>query len=200
MSGLTLRNVSRGNLRRIPGEERMESRYNPFSTIETKRVLAQLEAEATLDPDALDARRSALLAEARFPRTAGTFLMILGGIVALMLLSGVVQPWIAGMTTGRLHGAAAAGWAGTGPSGAFAPGRAVPGLSLLLLGWWARRRGVRSIEAVEAGFAEFRSAAGRRRPAPLTPLWKGMAGHSRETRAGGTGQMSGSAHSKGGRA
>jgi hypothetical protein len=29
------------------------------------------------------------------------------------------------------------------------------GIPLLILGWWMRRRGVRNLETVEAGYAEF---------------------------------------------
>jgi hypothetical protein len=33
------------------------------------------------------------------------------------------------------------------------------GIPLIVLGWWMRRRGKRNVELVEAGFAEFTSAA-----------------------------------------
>jgi hypothetical protein len=29
------------------------------------------------------------------------------------------------------------------------------GIPMLILGWWMRRRGVRNLETVEAGYAEF---------------------------------------------
>jgi len=33
------------------------------------------------------------------------------------------------------------------------------GIPVLVLGWWTRRRGIRNLEAVEAGWSEFMSSA-----------------------------------------
>lgn len=101
----------------------MDITPSPFLNLDKQTVIGTLKATGSMDPDVLHAKKKAILQAAKFPRMAGVYVMVLGGLLTLTIL------------------------------GAFL------GIPLLILGWWMRRRGVRSVKNVEAAFAEFTAAA-----------------------------------------
>lgn len=95
---------------------------NPFTLLDKQMVIGALKATRSTDPDVLYAQKASLLSSARFPRMAGTYLMIVGGLCTVTILLAII------------------------------------GIPLLIAGWWFRKRGARSIAAVEEGFKEYAGA------------------------------------------
>jgi hypothetical protein len=102
----------------------MQIDRSPFLKLEKPTVIGYLKSAGSRDPDILHTQKAQLLSLAKFPKLAGIYLMVLGGLCTIMILLAPI------------------------------------GIPILILGWWTRRRGVRNLEMVEAGWAEFmRSAA-----------------------------------------
>lgn len=100
----------------------MQIEKSPFLSLDKTTVIGFLKSTGSRDRDVLYTQKRNLESAARFPKLAGVYLMILGGLLTLMILTAII------------------------------------GVPLLVLGWWMRRRGVRNLEAVEAGFAEYAGA------------------------------------------
>jgi hypothetical protein len=101
----------------------MHIEKSPFLKLDKASVIGHLKAAGSRDPDVLHAQKSTLLSAARFPKLAGVYIMVVGGLMTLLIITAFI------------------------------------GLPLLGFGWWMRKRGVRNIDAVEAGFADYLGAA-----------------------------------------
>lgn len=59
---------------------------SPLLKVNRQEVLGHLKSAGSLDPDVLHAQKATLLQAARFPKTVGTYLMILGALLTLTIL------------------------------------------------------------------------------------------------------------------
>lgn len=64
----------------------METQYNPLVVMDRQSVLGQLKSTGSKDEDVLYAARSSLMSRAKFSRGAGTYVMILGGLLSLTII------------------------------------------------------------------------------------------------------------------
>ena len=101
----------------------MQIEKSPFLKLDKATVIGHLKSSGSRDPDVLHAQKSALLSAARFPKLAGVYIMVVGALMTVLIITAFI------------------------------------GLPLMGLGWWMRRRGVRNLEAVEAGYADYVSVA-----------------------------------------
>jgi hypothetical protein len=97
----------------------MQIDRSPLLSLDKQTVVGFLKSAGSRDPDILHTQKTNLISLARFPKLAGIYVMVMGGLLTVTIL------------------------------GAFL------GIPMLILGWWMRRRGVRNLETVEAGYAEF---------------------------------------------
>lgn len=66
---------------------------SPFVTVDRQDVIGTLKATGSRDPDVLYAQKKTLLQAVRFPKMAGTYLMIVGALcTALVLLAFIGIP------------------------------------------------------------------------------------------------------------
>ncbi len=63
---------------------------NPLLKLDRQMVLGFLKSTGSRDPDVLHTQKAALLSAARFPKVAGIYLMILGGLMTVLILTAVV--------------------------------------------------------------------------------------------------------------
>jgi hypothetical protein len=59
---------------------------SPFITVNRQEVIGNLKATGSRDPDVLYAQKSILLQAVRFPKLAGTSLMIVGALCTLLMV------------------------------------------------------------------------------------------------------------------
>jgi hypothetical protein len=97
----------------------MQIERSPLLSLDRPMVVGYLKSSGSRDPDILHTHKAHLLSLAKFPKLAGTYVMVVGGLLTLTIL------------------------------GAFI------GIPMLGFGWWMRRRGVRNLETVEAGWGEY---------------------------------------------
>ena len=97
----------------------MQIEKSPFFKLDKQAVIGHLKATGSRDPDVLHTQKEVLMSAAKFPKLAGVYVMVMGGLCCLLILL-------------------------------------IPiGIPLLGLGWWMRKRGIRNIQAVDEGFAEY---------------------------------------------
>ncbi len=63
---------------------------SPLLKIDRQGVLGHLKSAGTHDPDVLHASKAQLLQAVKFPRTVGTYLMLLGVLLTLTILGAVL--------------------------------------------------------------------------------------------------------------
>jgi len=100
----------------------MQIEKSPFLKLDKSQVIGILKAAGSRDPDVLHTCRAQITSAAKFPKHAGLYVMVMGGLCTILILLAPI------------------------------------GIPLLALGYWMRRRGVKNLEAVEAGFVEFTEA------------------------------------------
>lgn len=101
----------------------MQIEKSPFLSLDKTTVIGFLKSTGSRDRDVLYTQKRNLESAARFPKLAGVYIMVVGALMTIMILTAFI------------------------------------GIPLLILGWWMRRRGVRNLEAVEAGYTEYVGAA-----------------------------------------
>jgi hypothetical protein len=101
----------------------MQIERSPFLRLDRQTVIGYFKAAGTRDPDVLHSHKASLVSLGKFPKLAGIYVMVMGGLLTITIL------------------------------GAFI------GIPLLVLGWWMRRRGVRNLEEIEAGYDEYLGVA-----------------------------------------
>jgi hypothetical protein len=97
----------------------MQIEKSPFLSLDKTTVIGFLKSTGSRDTDVLYTQKRNLESAARFPKLAGVYLMVVGGLMTVMILTAFI------------------------------------GIPLLILGWWMRRRGIRNLQAVEEGYADY---------------------------------------------
>jgi hypothetical protein len=59
---------------------------NPFTLLDKQMVIGALKATRSTDPDVLYAQKATLISSAKFPKLAGTYMMVLGGLCTITIL------------------------------------------------------------------------------------------------------------------
>jgi hypothetical protein len=101
----------------------MQIEKSPFLSLDKATVIGFLKSTGSRDSDILYTQKRNLESAAKFPKIAGVYLMVVGGLCTALILLAFI------------------------------------GIPLIGLGWWLRRRGIRNLEAVEAGYAEYVGSA-----------------------------------------
>lgn len=101
----------------------MQIEKSPFLSLDKSTVIGFLKSTGSRDSDVLYTQKRNLESAARFPKLTGIYLMVVGGLMTVMILTAFI------------------------------------GIPLMILGWWMRRRGIRNLEAVEQGYAEYAGSA-----------------------------------------
>ena len=101
----------------------MQIEKSPFLKLDKTTVIGFLKSTGSRDTDVLYTQKRNLESAARFPKLTGIYLMVVGGLMTLLILTAFI------------------------------------GIPLIFLGLWMRKRGVRNLQAVEEGYAEYAGRA-----------------------------------------
>jgi hypothetical protein len=63
---------------------------NPFLKLDKQMVLGFLKSTGSRDPDVLHTQKASLMSAARFPKMVGIYLMVLGGLMTIMILTAII--------------------------------------------------------------------------------------------------------------
>jgi hypothetical protein len=63
---------------------------SPFLKMDKQMVLGVLKSTGSRDPDVLHTQKAALMSAARFPKMAGLYLMVLGGLLTALILTAII--------------------------------------------------------------------------------------------------------------
>jgi hypothetical protein len=63
---------------------------SPFLKMDRQMVLGFLKSTGSRDPDVLHTQKASLLSAARFPKMAGIYLMVLGGLLTVLILTAII--------------------------------------------------------------------------------------------------------------
>jgi hypothetical protein len=63
---------------------------NPFLKVDKQMVLGFLKSTGSRDPDVLHTQKASLMSAARFPKMVGIYLMVLGGLMTIMILTAII--------------------------------------------------------------------------------------------------------------
>lgn len=63
---------------------------NPFLNVDKQMVLGFLKSTGSRDPDVLHTQKASLLSAARFPKMVGIYLMVLGGLLTVLILTAII--------------------------------------------------------------------------------------------------------------
>jgi hypothetical protein len=77
-----------GRVEDVPMQNIVEK--NPFLKMDKSMVLGFLKSTGSRDPDVLHTQKASLMSAARFPKVVGIYLMILGGLMTLLILTAVI--------------------------------------------------------------------------------------------------------------
>ena len=64
----------------------MEIEKSPLLRLDKQTVIGFLKSTGTRDPDVLHTQRMKIVSAAKFPKLAGTYVMVLGGLCTLLIL------------------------------------------------------------------------------------------------------------------
>jgi Family of unknown function (DUF5362) len=63
---------------------------NPFLSLDKQTVIGFLKSTGSRDPDVLHTQKVSLLSAARFPKIAGIYLMVLGALMTVLILTAFI--------------------------------------------------------------------------------------------------------------
>ena len=63
---------------------------SPFLKVDRQMVLGVLKSTGSRDPDVHHTQKTALMSAARFPKMAGLYLMVLGGLLTVLILTAII--------------------------------------------------------------------------------------------------------------
>lgn len=63
---------------------------NPFLKLDKQMVLGFLKSTGSRDPDVLHTQKASLMSAARFPKMVGIYLMVLGGLMTVLILTAFI--------------------------------------------------------------------------------------------------------------
>ncbi|HXV74841.1 MAG TPA: hypothetical protein VD788_00865 [Candidatus Polarisedimenticolaceae bacterium] len=64
----------------------MQIERSPFLSLDRSQVIGYFKAAGSRDPDVLHTHKASLISLAKFPKLAGTYLMVVGGLCTLLIL------------------------------------------------------------------------------------------------------------------
>jgi hypothetical protein len=62
---------------------------NPLLKMDRQMVLGFLKSTGSRDPDVLHTQKASLMSAAQFPKVAGIYLMILGGLLTVLIITAI---------------------------------------------------------------------------------------------------------------
>lgn len=63
---------------------------SPFLKVDRQMVMGFLKSTGSRDPDVLHAQKASLMSAARFPKMVGLYLMVLGGLLTVLILTAII--------------------------------------------------------------------------------------------------------------
>ncbi len=63
---------------------------NPFLKLDKPTVLGVLKSTGSRDPDVLHAQKASLMSAAKFPKMVGVYLMVVGGLMTVLILTAFI--------------------------------------------------------------------------------------------------------------
>jgi hypothetical protein len=63
---------------------------SPFLKLDRQMVIGYLKSTGSRDPDVLHTQKAEILSAAKFPKNAGVYLMVLGGLMTIMILTAFI--------------------------------------------------------------------------------------------------------------
>jgi hypothetical protein len=63
---------------------------SPFLKLDRSMVIGYLKSTGSRDPDVLHTQKSEILSAAKFPKMAGVYLMVLGGLMTMLILTAFI--------------------------------------------------------------------------------------------------------------
>ena len=63
---------------------------SPFLKLDRQTVIGYFKSTGSLDPDVLHAQKAELMSAAKFPKIAGVYLMVLGGLMTILILTAFI--------------------------------------------------------------------------------------------------------------
>jgi hypothetical protein len=68
----------------------MQIERSPFLKLDRETVIGQLKAAGSHDPDVLHSQRSSLVSLGKFPKLAGIYVMVMGGLLTITILGAFI--------------------------------------------------------------------------------------------------------------